>query len=51
MPASHREVIVLRNFQGLSFEEIGRRMNRSSGAVRMLWLRAIRQLQNGMDEV
>jgi len=50
MPAFHREVIVLRNFQGLSFEEIGRRMNRSCGAVRMLWLRAIRQLQNGMDE-
>ena len=41
LPAHYREVIILRNLQGLSFEEVAKRMNRSSGAVRMLWLRAI----------
>ncbi len=37
----YRDVIVLRNLQGLSFEEIADRMERKPGAVRMLWLRAI----------
>lgn len=37
----YREVIVLRNLQGLSFDEIAQQMERSAGAVRMLWLRAI----------
>lgn len=37
----YREVIVLRNLRGLSFDEIGAEMGRTSGAVRMLWLRAI----------
>ncbi len=37
----YRDVIVLRNLQGLSFEEVADRMDRKPGAVRMLWLRAI----------
>ncbi len=37
----YRDVIVLRNLQGLSFDEIADRMERKAGAVRMLWLRAI----------
>ena len=37
----YREVIVLRVLQGLSFDEIAQRMDRKSGAVRMLWLRAL----------
>lgn len=37
----YRDVIVYRVLQGLSFEEIAERMDRSGGAVRMLWLRAI----------
>lgn len=37
----YRDVIVLRNLQGLSFDEIAERLGRQSGAVRMLWLRAI----------
>ena len=41
----YREVIVLRNLQGLSFDEVARRMNRSSNAVRMLWLRAIEKFR------
>jgi RNA polymerase sigma-70 factor, ECF subfamily len=49
----YREVIVLRDLQGLSFEEVAERMDRKSGAVRMLWLRAIekiRQLYAANDE-
>jgi RNA polymerase sigma-70 factor, ECF subfamily len=42
---SHREVLVLRNLQGLSFQEVARRMHRSPGAVRVLWLRALDQLR------
>ncbi|HND53974.1 MAG TPA: sigma-70 family RNA polymerase sigma factor [Pirellulaceae bacterium] len=49
MPSDYRDVIVLRNLQKLSFEEIGQRMERSSGAVRMLWLRAIKQLREQMN--
>jgi len=36
----YREVLVLRNLQGLPFEEVANRIGRSVGATRMLWLRA-----------
>lgn len=45
------EVIVLRNLQGLSFEEIAQRMNRRTGAVRMLWLRAIEKFKQVCEPV
>jgi RNA polymerase sigma-70 factor (ECF subfamily) len=45
LPADYREVIVLRNLEGLPFEEVARRMGRKSGAVRVLWLRALDQLR------
>lgn len=41
----YREVVVLRNLQGLSFDEIAARMDRKPGAVRMLWLRAIEKFK------
>lgn len=40
----HREVILLRYFQGLSSEEAGTRMQRSAGAVRNLLSRALVEL-------
>ena len=45
LPTDHRDVIVLRNLEGLSFEEVARRMGRSSGAVRILWMRALDRLR------
>jgi RNA polymerase sigma-70 factor (ECF subfamily) len=45
LPAHYREVLVLRNVQGRSFEEIAARMDRSLGATRMLWLRALEKLR------
>jgi RNA polymerase sigma-70 factor (ECF subfamily) len=45
LPAQYRDVIVLRNLQGLSFAEVADRMDRKPGAVRMLWLRAIEKFK------
>lgn len=45
LPPHYREVIVLRNLRGLSFEEVARDLNRSAGSVRMLWMRAIDQFR------
>ncbi|MBW3540884.1 MAG: sigma-70 family RNA polymerase sigma factor [Planctomycetes bacterium] len=44
LPAHYREVLELRHREGLGFPQIGRRMNRSADAVRMLWSRAFGQL-------
>jgi RNA polymerase sigma-70 factor (ECF subfamily) len=45
LPDDYREVLVLRNLQGLPFEQIAQRIGRSVGASRMLWLRAIDKLR------
>ncbi len=41
----YRDVIVLRNLRGLSFDEVAEHMDRKAGAVRMLWVRAIEKLR------
>jgi RNA polymerase sigma-70 factor (ECF subfamily) len=41
----HREVIILRNLQRLPFDEVARRMGRTRPACQMLWMRAIKSLQ------
>ena len=46
LPDDYREVLRLRHQEGLDFAEIGARMGRSSGAVRMLWLRSVKQLRS-----
>jgi len=51
MPADYREVFLLRNLERIPFDEIATRMNRSSGAVRMLWTRAIKKLSQLLKEV
>ena len=45
LPDDYREVIILRNLEGLSHDEVARRMGRSVGSVRMLWVRAIERLR------
>jgi RNA polymerase sigma-70 factor, ECF subfamily len=47
----YRDVIVLRNLQGLSFEEVADRMDRKAGAVRMLWLRAMEKLKQVYEPI
>jgi RNA polymerase sigma-70 factor (ECF subfamily) len=46
LPEQYREAITLRHHNQLSFEDIGRQMNRSPEAVRKLWARGIEQLQS-----
>ena len=46
----HQEVILLRNLQRLPFDEVALRMNRSRPAVQMLWMRAIRKLEELLRE-
>jgi RNA polymerase sigma-70 factor (ECF subfamily) len=50
MPVDYREVFFMRNLEHIPFEEIGARMGRSSGAVRMLWTRAIKNLSQLLKE-
>jgi RNA polymerase sigma-70 factor (ECF subfamily) len=47
----YREVIIMRNLQGLSFEEIAARVERKPGAVRMLWLRAMEKLKQAAQGI
>jgi RNA polymerase sigma-70 factor, ECF subfamily len=49
LPAHYREVIRLRNFELLEFEDIASIMNRSADALRALWLRAIQRLKKDLD--
>jgi RNA polymerase sigma-70 factor (ECF subfamily) len=50
LSANYREVFVLRNLEHIPFDEIAERMGRSSGAVRMLWTRAIARLSELLKE-
>lgn len=47
----YRDVIIMRILQGLSFDEIATRMERSPGAVRMLWLRALESFKTSSEGV
>jgi len=48
LSSNYRDVIVLRNLEGLPFAKVGQRMGRTEGAVRMMWLRAIDTLKKQM---
>ena len=48
---SHREVILLRKFEELSFREIGERLGKSPDACRMLLARAMTALTLKMREL
>ncbi|MEM9587370.1 MAG: sigma-70 family RNA polymerase sigma factor [Planctomycetota bacterium] len=47
--SDYRRVLVLRHLEGLSFNEVADRMDRTSGAVRMVWLRAINKLREELN--
>jgi len=46
----HREVILLRTRDGLSWNEVGEAMDRSSAAARQLWVRALRAMRPHLEE-
>jgi RNA polymerase sigma-70 factor (ECF subfamily) len=49
LPEDYREVIILRNLEGLPHEEVARRMGRNVGAARMLWVRALARLRQELE--
>jgi RNA polymerase sigma-70 factor (ECF subfamily) len=51
LPADYREVIVLRHLERVEFAEIAERMGRTSGAVRMLWARALERLRKELEQL
>ena len=51
LPDDFRQVIVLRNVEDLPHEEVARRMGRSPGAVRMLWVRALARLRQELESL
>lgn len=48
LPEHYRQVLVWRQWDDLSFEEIAQRLNRSVDSVRKLWLRGLERLQEEM---
>jgi RNA polymerase sigma-70 factor (ECF subfamily) len=49
LPEDYRRVIVLRNQERKSFEEMGPLMGRSAEATRRLWSRAVERLQRELE--
>lgn len=49
LPDSYQEVMTLRHLDRLGFEEIAARLGVSSGAVRMLWVRAMEMLRRRLE--
>lgn len=45
LPGDYREVIVLRNVEGLSFPDVAQRMGRSLDSVEKLWMRGLARLR------
>jgi RNA polymerase sigma-70 factor (ECF subfamily) len=48
LPSDYRRVITLRYVEQCQFEEIGRLMQRTPNAARLLWLRAIERIKHEM---
>ena len=49
LPEDYRRIILLRNQEDRSFEEIARLMERTENAARKLWFRAIERLRQEME--
>jgi RNA polymerase sigma-70 factor (ECF subfamily) len=49
LPADYHEAFVLRTLEHVPFEEIAVRMGRTTGAVRMLWARAVKRLNEMLE--
>jgi RNA polymerase sigma-70 factor (ECF subfamily) len=45
LPEDYRDVIILRNLEGLTFPEVAQRMGRTLDSVEKLWLRALARLR------
>lgn len=50
LPEDQQQILKLRNWERLSYEEIGERLNKSSDAVRKTWGRAVLKLQERLSQ-
>jgi RNA polymerase sigma-70 factor, ECF subfamily len=50
LPEVYHQILLWRHQDGLTFEEIGRRLNRTANAARKLWTRAVEVFQQECDE-
>jgi RNA polymerase sigma-70 factor (ECF subfamily) len=50
LPEDYREVIILRQLEGLSFPDVARRMGRTEDSVKNVWLRALARLRRTLEE-
>jgi RNA polymerase sigma-70 factor (ECF subfamily) len=50
LPPDYREALILRNLEGLSFQEVSDRMERSLDSVKKLWARGLARLRELIPE-
>jgi RNA polymerase sigma-70 factor (ECF subfamily) len=51
LPDDYREVIILRQLEGLSFPDVARRMGRTEDSVKNVWLRALARLRRMLEDL
>jgi RNA polymerase sigma-70 factor (ECF subfamily) len=51
LPENYREVIILRQLEGLSFPDVARRMGRTEDSVKNVWLRALARLRHSLGDI
>jgi RNA polymerase sigma-70 factor (ECF subfamily) len=51
LPDDYREVIILRQLEGLSFPDVARQMGRTEDSVKNVWLRALARLRHTLEDL
>ncbi len=51
LPEDYREVIILRQMEGLSFPDVARRLGKTVSSVEKLWMRALARLRRVLGGV
>jgi RNA polymerase sigma-70 factor, ECF subfamily len=51
LPDDYREVIILRQLEGLSFPDVARRLGRTEDSVKNVWLRALARLRCTLEDL
>ncbi len=51
LPDDYREVIILRQLEGLSFPDVARRMGRTEDSVKNVWVRALARLRHMLGDL
>ena len=49
LPSDYREVVLLRNFEAIPFEEVAERMGRTVHSVKNIWARALARLRETIE--